>query len=189
MSANGHGVFVGTDEERTMPARSRAVAFDLDAASLASLHKALPDWEIDLINGATAASIAGDWNPDAADLLVVRAREEVTETSALCRFLASCGAFSTDSRTTVAEKQHGSHQNHARQTGAPLLVLVSPGQERLVMAVLKAGADSCLILPIDAKEVARMVTRGRRRDRPGRHTLNLQQAQREDRWRDDGGQG
>jgi len=176
-------------KERAMPARPRAVAFDLDAPSLASLRRALPEWKIDWIDGATAATIAGVWNPGAPDLLVVSAREEVTETLALCRVLVSCVALSTDSPGKLDENQHRGRQKQARQADPPLLVLVAPGQERLVMAVLKAGADSCLMLPVHAKELARMVARGRRRDRPGRHTLNLQQAQHDDRWQDDGGQG
>jgi PleD family two-component response regulator len=176
-------------KERSAPARPRAVAFDLDAPSLASLRKALPEWKIDWIDDATAASIAGVWKPGAPDLLVVSAREEVTETLALCRVLVSCGAAPTNSRGKSEENRHGSAQEKARQVGAPLIVLVSPGQERLVMAVLKAGADSCLMLPVHAKELARMVARGRRRERPGRHTLSLQQAQRDDRWQDNGGQG
>jgi hypothetical protein len=66
---------------------------------------------------------------------------------------------------------------------------VPSGQESLVRAALEAGADSCLVLPVDAKEVASMLARRRQGTQPGRHTLNLDQAQREDRWRDDGGQG
>jgi hypothetical protein len=34
-----------------------------------------------------------------------------------------------------------------------------------------------------------MVSRVRAGNRPGRHTLNLDRARHEDRWRDDGGQG
>jgi hypothetical protein len=34
-----------------------------------------------------------------------------------------------------------------------------------------------------------MVTRAREGDRPGRHTLDLNRAQEQDHWRDDGGQG
>jgi hypothetical protein len=34
-----------------------------------------------------------------------------------------------------------------------------------------------------------MLARAHAGNQPGRHTLNLDQAQREDRWRDDGGQG
>jgi hypothetical protein len=89
-------------EERGMPDRLRAVTFDADAASLASLREALPGWEIEVVNGATAASLDHDWNPGAADLLVVTAREEVAETLGLCRFLAFSGGFSEDSRGKVA---------------------------------------------------------------------------------------
>src|SRR4051812_14173040 len=39
-----------------MTHRLRAVAFDVDAASLISLREALPEWEIEVVNGATAAS-------------------------------------------------------------------------------------------------------------------------------------
>src|SRR5262245_59687314 len=53
--------------------RLRAVAFDLDAASLSSLREALPGWAVHLVNGATAASLSPDWNPGPADLLVVNA--------------------------------------------------------------------------------------------------------------------
>ena len=71
----------------------------------------------------------------------------------------------------------------------PLLVLVPAGQESLVKATLEAGADGCLVLPIHAKQVASMVIRAHQAKQPGRHTLNVERAQAEDRWRDDGGQG
>jgi len=60
-----------------MPNRFRAVAVDLDAASLLSLREAFPDWVIEAVSGATAASLSQDWNPGAADLLVLswRARK------------------------------------------------------------------------------------------------------------------
>src|SRR5437588_10656130 len=54
---------LGSDTERLicsfawrkpMSYRSRAVAFDLDAASLSSLREALPAWEIEVVSGATA---------------------------------------------------------------------------------------------------------------------------------------
>jgi DNA-binding NarL/FixJ family response regulator len=163
----------------------------LDAASLISLREALPEWEIEVVNGATAASLTPDWDPGAADLLVVQARAEVAETLGLCRFLVFTGGFSTESRAEVAETLgvHGSRQNQARRTNAPLLVLVPSGQEAFVRAALEAGADSCLVLPVHAKEVASMLARAHAGNQPGRHTLNLDQAQCEDRWRDDGGQG
>jgi DNA-binding response OmpR family regulator len=85
---------------------------------------------------------------------------------------------------------HRSRQSRVRRSDAPLLVLVPPGQGRLaVRAALEAGADSCLVLPVHAKEVASMLARAWQGNRPGRHTLDLDRAQREDRWRDDGGQG
>jgi DNA-binding NarL/FixJ family response regulator len=174
-----------------MPDRLTAVAFDLDAASLSSLREALPGWEIGVVNGATATSLSHDWNPGPADLLVVKAREEVAETVGLCRFLVFCGVFSTDSREGVAETggPHGGPQSQARRADAPLLVLVPSGQGPLVRAALEAGAAGCLVLPVDAQEVASMLARVRQGNRPGRHTLNLDRAGCEDRWRDDGGQG
>ncbi len=173
-----------------MPDRLKAVAFDLDAASLISLREALPEWEIEVLIGATATSLTHDWNAGEADLLVVKACEDVAETLALCRFLVSCGVFSADSRQGVAVtlRLHGSRQNQAQRTSAPLLVLVPSGQEPLVRSALNAGADSCLVLPVRAKEVASMLVPVRQDNRLDRHTLNLDRAQCEDRWRDDGGQ-
>lgn len=150
-----------------MPDPLRAIAFDLDPASLTSLREALPEWEIEVVNGATAVSLRPDGNPGATDLLVVKAHEEVAETLALCRGLRS--------------QVGGTH--------TPLLVLVQPAQQATVRAALKAGADSCLVLPVHAKEVASMLARTYEGNQPGRHTLNLDRAQHEDRWQDDGGQG
>jgi DNA-binding NarL/FixJ family response regulator len=168
-----------------------AVAFDVDPASLVSLRVALPDWEIEVVHGATSASLALGWNPGAADLLVLQAGAEVVETLGLCRFLVSCGVFATDCRQAVPRtaELHRSRQCQAPPAGAPLLVLVPPGQELLVRAALEAGAESCLVLPIHAQEVASMLAQVRQGNQPGRHTLDLDRAQREDRWRDDGGQG
>ncbi|HJT76792.1 MAG TPA: hypothetical protein VJ739_06280 [Gemmataceae bacterium] len=168
---------------------ARAVAFDVEPASLASLTKALPGWEIDTINCATPASLAPGWDPGAADLLILGARDNALETLDLCRFLSGCTRDSTGAREELAETL-GSSQNHpASRAGAPLLVLVLPGQGALVEAALEAGARSCLVLPIHRKEVASLLTHARAGNQPGRHTLNLDQAQIEDRWRDDGGQG
>jgi hypothetical protein len=168
---------------------ARVVAFDLETASLASLREALPGWEIDTINGATPASLASNWNPGAADLLVVSARSHVTEILGLCRFLSFCTGYSTEAREAGADTLGPRENRPALRPDAPLLVLVSPGQEALVRAALEAGAHSCLILPISAKEVASMLARAGAGNQPGRHTLNLDRAQREDLWRDDGGQG
>jgi DNA-binding NarL/FixJ family response regulator len=174
-----------------MPHQLKAVAFDLDAASLISLREALPEWQIEVVNGATAASLHPHWDPAAADLLVVMARAEVAETLGLCRFLVFRGVFSTDPREEVAKTSglRRSRPDQARQADARVLVLVPAGQEPLVRAALEAGADSCLVLPVHAKEMANMLARVRQGNRPGHHTLNLDRAQCEDRWRDDGGQG
>jgi DNA-binding response OmpR family regulator len=150
-----------------MSHRLRAVAFDLDAASLVSLREALPEWEIDLASKSTTTPLTLDWNPGAADLVVIATGDRVAETLGLCR------GFRTQ----------------AGPLHPPLLVLVPPAQDALVKAVLEAGADSCLVLPIHAKDVVSMLTRSREGNRPGRHTLNLDHAQAEDHWRDDGGQG
>jgi DNA-binding NarL/FixJ family response regulator len=150
-----------------MPDQLRAVAFDLDAASLISLREAFPEWEIELVNGATTGSLTQDWDPGLADLLVVGAGDHMEQTLGLCRGFRS----------------------QAGRAFTPLLVLVPPAEEGYVRAALHAGANGCLVLPVHAKEVASMLSRVHEGNQPGRHTLNLDPAQREDRWRDDGGQG
>lgn len=150
-----------------MPHQLRAVAFDLDRASLISLREAFPEWEIEVVKDATTGSLTQDWDPGAADLLVVGAGDHMAETLGLCRGFGS----------------------QAGRAFTPLLVLVSPAKEGFVRAALHAGANGCLVLPIHAKEVVSMLARAHEGNHPGRHTLNLDPAQREDRWRDDGGQG
>jgi DNA-binding response OmpR family regulator len=149
-----------------MPGRPKVIAFDLDAASLTSLREAFPGWQVDAADGVTAASLARDWDPGSASLLVVGAREDVAQTLGLCRGLRS----------------------QAGRARTPLLVLVQPAQEALVRAALGAGANSCLVLPVHAKELVTMVSRALEGNQPGRHTLGLDQAQREDQWRDEGGE-
>lgn len=174
-----------------MDERLTAIAFDLNAASLRSLREALPGWEIRLLTGATATSLTHNWNPGAADLLIVTAQEEVATTLALCRFLVRFCAVSRDSEKHVAEilGPRGSLQTQAERACAPLLVLVSLGQEASIPTLLETGAHSCLMLPINGKEVASMLVHARAGNSPGRHTLNLEQAQSEDGSQDDGGQG
>ncbi len=150
-----------------MPNASRAIAFDVDQASLLSLREAFPEWEIEAVEGATAASLPPEGTIGAADLLIVGAHEDHAETVALCQGL----------------------RQQAGRAVTPLIVLVPPTQAALVKDVLNAGANSCLVLPIHAKEAASMLVHARAGNQPGRHTLNLQRAQTEDRWRDDGGQG
>jgi hypothetical protein len=169
----------------------RAIAFDLDAVSKTSLQEALPGWEIEVIDDATAASLGPNWDLATTDLLVVMVGDDTKESLALCRFLSSCSRFSSDCQeeTANAAGLNRDQQEQGRRGDAPLLVLVHPGQKHLVSAALEAGAASCLVLPIHAKDVASMPARARHGNQPGRHTLNLDKAQVEDRWRDDGGQG
>src|SRR5437879_431160 len=152
-------------QEIPMPNQSKIIAFDLDQASLISLRQALPDSLIEVIHGATAASLNRDWNPGTVGLLVVNARQEVAATLELCRFLVSCGVHAknapvvTDSQEEVpnALGLHRRRRNVARRPHSPLLVLVAPSQKSIVRDVLKAGAHSCLMLPIHAKDVASML--------------------------------
>jgi DNA-binding NarL/FixJ family response regulator len=183
--------------EIPMPNQSKVIAFDVDQASLISLRKALPDSAIEEVNGATAASLTRDWNPGTVDLVVVQARNELAQTLELCRFLVSCGVFARDGPVVTDSEEempktlglHRGRRNVARRPHSPLLVLVSAGQKSIVTEVLKAGAHSCLMVPIDAKDVASMLVHAQAGNQPGRHTLDLERAQTEDRWRDDGGQG
>jgi DNA-binding NarL/FixJ family response regulator len=180
-----------------MPCQSKVIAFDVNRASLNSLRKAFPDSLIEVVNGASSTTLAQGWNPGTVDLFVVKARKEITETIELCRFLVSCGVTGKDTPVVtdsqeVAPKTPGPHRRHrlaARRSHSPLLVLVAPSRKSIVRDLLKAGADSCLVLPINAKDVASMLVRAQAGNQPGRHTLNLDRAQTEDRWRDEGGQG
>ena len=149
-----------------MPGRPKVIALDVDPTSLGSLRQAFPGWQLEAVNGATRESLARDWDPGEASLLVVGARTDVTQTLGLCRGLRS----------------------QAGRAQTPLLVLVQPGREPLVRAALEAGADSCLVLPVHAKELVTMLSRALAGNRPGRHTLGLHQPQSDDKWRDYGGE-
>jgi DNA-binding response OmpR family regulator len=149
-----------------MPERPKAIAFDVDWESLASLRQAFPEWEVEVKDGATPGSLAQHEFAEAADLLILGARADAVATLGLCRGL----------RDQVGRGQ------------TPLLVLVPPGQEALVRAALEAGADRCLVLPVHPKELLSMVSRVRAGSWPGRHTLDLDRVQGEDPWRDDGGE-
>ena len=180
-----------------MPNPSKVIAFDVDQASVISLQKALPDFVIEVISGATAASLTRDWNPGTVDLVVVKARKDVAETLELCRFLVSCGVLGKDAPVVTDSEEetpktlglHRRRRHVARRPHSPLLVLVVPSRKSVVKDLLKAGAHSCLTLPINAKDVASMLIHAQAGNQPGRHTLDLERAQTEDRWRDDGGQG
>lgn len=184
-SAQSGTPHAGSSTGQSLPHQLTAIAFDLDAASMVSLRQAFPAWAIEEIGEATAASLSRDWDPATADLLIVNAGADVSETLALCRLLVFCGRYSTDSQRGVPRSPEGV----VPRADAPLLVLVHAGQENFVRAALEAGAASCLILPIHAKELVNMLAHAQDSNQPGRHTLNLDPAQREDRWRDDGGQG
>lgn len=175
----------GSYARKPMIHRFRAIAFDVDTVSAASLREGLPGWQFDTVSGATVASLSGNWDPGMADLLVIGARADVTTTLGLCRFLACCTSYSRDFR----QEDPDACRNDRQRVSAHLLVLVLPGQETLIGAALEAGARSCLMLPIHPREVGSMLTRARAGNRPGRHTLNLDRVLGEDPWRDAGGEG
>ena len=161
----------------------RAVAFDVDAASLASLREALPGWEVVVAQGTSTASLARDGAlGESADLLIVGVRENATEALELCRLLVSRTPPLTQAREEAGEAHRGP------PGGSPLLVLVPPEAKTLVGAALEAGARSCLLLPIHPKQVARMLAHARAGGRPGRHTLGLDRAEETDPWQEDGGE-
>ncbi len=137
--------------------RLMAVAFDLDAASLIGLRHALPAWAVKVLNGASASSLSPDWNPGAADLFVVKAGANVTETLGLCRFLAYCPTYSSDHRQDPRETcgPDNGKPNGLQRVNPPLIVLALPGQEVLMQTALEAGAFRCLTLPIDAGGMAK----------------------------------
>jgi DNA-binding response OmpR family regulator len=149
-----------------MSNRLRAIAFDVDPDTLATLQQGFPGWEIEVRNGSSTGSLDRDWNPATADLLVVGTGGELSVTLGLCRGLRS----------------------QVGRALTPLLVLVPPAQEALVKAALDAGATGCLVLPVHAKELTSSMSRAQGGNRPGRHTLSLDRAQQDDRWRDDGGE-
>ncbi len=171
--------------------------FDLDHASLSRLGEVLPGWEVDIFNGATASSLAADWDPGVADLMVVQYQGGGADTLGLCRFLAFCASYSKEFRqaTDFRQAEEGSlvtkrrSGNQEERADPSLLVLVPRGKEFFIESALEAGAHSCLLLPIRGEEVATMMAHVLAGNQPGRHTLNRETAQIEDRWRDEGGQG
>src|SRR5687768_4979779 len=74
----------------------RAIAFDVDAASLTSLQEALPGWSVEIVIGGIINCVSRDWSPDSAALFVIGVHNNVTETLGLCRFLAFRTSFSAD---------------------------------------------------------------------------------------------
>jgi CheY-like chemotaxis protein len=124
--------------------RLGAVAFDVDAASLTTLRKAFPEWEIEPVAGATPASLERNWNPAGADLLLVGMRDPA-ETLSLCRGL----------------------RGQAGRAQTPLFVLVAPGQDGLAGAAMRAGASGCLVLPVQVDALLRALARTRAFTRSG----------------------
>jgi DNA-binding response OmpR family regulator len=149
--------------EEIMRQRSRAVTLDVDPESLAQLRQALPGWDFQAADGATADLLERDWKPAAAGLVVVGARARPGEALGLCRGLRS----------------------QAGRAHTPLLVLVPAGQEALVRPVLAAGADHCLVLPVRAADLARVVADARAED----NVRRLDQDRYASAWQDDGGEG
>src|SRR4051794_27459939 len=105
-----------------MPNESKVIAFDVDQASLIGLRKALPDSEIEVIRGATVASLTRGWDPGTVDLLVLQAGEDLAEAIRLCRFLVSCGVLARDSQEATDSQEelpktlglHRSRKNRGR---------------------------------------------------------------------------
>lgn len=143
----------------------KVLTFELDRESILSLREAFPAWDIEPANKAATAPFGRDWNPEKVELLVLGPRPALA-TLGLCRKLRS----------------------QAGRAHTPLFVLVTPAQETLISDALAAGADSCLVLPVHAKELVSAFARVGAGNRPGQHTLNLEQAQRADAWRDHGGE-
>ncbi len=168
---------------------ARAIAFDVDTFSLARLRDALPGWDIQVLNDATPDSLTDNWVAGAADLLVVKIESNVTEALDLCRFLSGLTSSATVNGGQDSEGVEVGDEFTASAPGPLILVLAHPGQEHVVAAALEAGARSCLMLPIHPSGVTGVLAHARAGNQPGRHTLNLNQSQDEDPWRDDGGQG
>lgn len=165
----------------------RVVAFDLESASLASLREALPTWTIEEFSEVRAMNLRREWSVETSDFVLIEMRGDAEETLALCRLLVDRGICSTEAwkRNEMAALRKRSQP----RIDVPLLVLVPEFKKQLVPSLLEAGAHSCLMLPINAKEVASMLKHVRAGNQAGRHTSCLEGAQLIDRWRDEGGEG
>jgi DNA-binding response OmpR family regulator len=153
-------------QEKRMAGSCRLLAFDVDPETLRSLEQAFPGWKIEAAEDTTRAGGIGKRTFADVSLLVVACAER-SATLALCRAL----------------------RRQADWRDTPLLVLVPPAAPELVRDMLEAGANACLVLPVHHKDVSSMLARAQRGNQPGRHTLDLDQAQNDDQWRDEGGQG
>lgn len=152
---------------RCAPGRRRATALGIDGESLSMLQRDLPQWDIEALSATEGWSCIRSETTQHTDLLILGADIQKVESSALCRAIRS----------------------RAGHVDTPLVVLVSSGDEdELVNAVLDAGANGCLVLPVHIKNLVNLLHRAREGNRPGRHTLGLQRAQCDDPWRDEGGE-
>jgi hypothetical protein len=148
--------------EPALPRRPKAIAFGMDAASLADLRQALLGWRIDCFYGTTVGQMPHDWNPGEAELFVVLLRENVTEVLGLCRFLAqwpSCEDEMQQDRSEAWRSEGTQQQEASCRTNIPLVVLVPSGQDTLVGAALEVGARTCLQLPISAAALGEFLNR------------------------------
>ncbi len=147
-------------------ARPKVVALGVDTDTLASLRQAFPDNELDVQVSASPRSLLKDWDPADAALVVLGGTADPGLTLGLCRGL----------------------RGQAGRARTPVVVLVLPGHEGLVRAALEAGADGCLVLPVHPKELVAALARILNGNQPGRHTRDLDRAQHDDAWRDEGGE-
>lgn len=150
----------------------KVLTFDVDPSSLIALCEALPAWDIQSRDAASKTSLTRDEAIEAADLLVLGAHEDVRRTLALCRAL----------------------RRESGRGGPSLLVLVPASLPGLVREVREAGADDCLMLPIEAKGLEAILQAHRGSPPPcvpGGVSDNpaCRSSEANDRWQDEGGQG
>lgn len=173
-----------------MKTRQIAIAFDMDDTSLAALRDGLPGWQVLSVSQADPTAVPDGGGRARADLVVIGTGRGAEHALALCRLLGDRPPPSDrPAATGKARGRRGPREIGAGRPGPSLLLLVGDGQESLVGRALRAGADNCLVLPLNAKQLANMWAHAHDGNQPGRHTLNLDRAQRTDPWRDDGGQG
>lgn len=149
-----------------MPTQAKVVALDVDPGSLATLRHAFPECQVEATRGTTPGLLAREWQREPVDLVVIGARADVAATSRLCRGV----------------------RNQTGWADTPLLVLVLPSHEASIMAAIDAGANSCLVVPIQEDELQNVMARFVLGNCPGRHTLDSDRPQREDPCRDNGGE-
>jgi hypothetical protein len=153
---------------RLPPRTSKAIAFDVDPIRLARLREILVGWQIEVVTGATVASLPRDWDPGLADLHIVGLRADVTETLGLCRFLASYRR-----REAPGQAVPPGTAPHCRPRAAPALLVLVPRDD-----FCDGGRAAC-----DAASIGARARAGRPESGERPHALPE-----EGRWHDDGGQ-